>query len=138
MNNVNITRAAGWIAIAGSTVHLVATPLIRSSVWSEVFSQGWWNTVTLEPTAAQLPVAEAFWLTPGSFAAPLLLFGALVVWSANQGHRVPAAFGWGLVAWGAAVVTLLPASPGWIFPLVRGLIIAGDRVRPKSRQAVSA
>lgn len=138
MNNVNITRAAGWIAIAGSAFHLVATPLSRGSAWSEVFSQGWWNTVTLEPTPERLPVAEAFWLTPGSFAAPLLLFGALVVWSANQGHRVPAAFGWGMAAWGVAAVSLLPASPGWIFPLIGGLIIAGDRQRTRTRPKVSA
>ncbi|SDC61222.1 DUF6463 family protein [Actinokineospora iranica] len=129
MNSVNITRTAGWIAIVGGFAHLVVSAIARSQVWSDIAGGGVWNTVTLDPGAARLAAAEAFWLTPGSFAMPLLLFGAYVLWSARQGHRVPAAFGWAILVWGAIAVVLLPVSPGWLIPLVGGLLVAGDRSR---------
>lgn len=127
MNNANITRAAGWLAIAGAVLHLVVTPLLRADVWSGLISGGPWNSVTLEPSTATLPAAEAFWLTPGSFAAPLLLLGGYLVWSVRQGHRVPGVLGWGLIAWGAIDLLLLPASPAWLFPVLGLLVVLGDR-----------
>ena len=72
------------MAIAGSVVHLVLTPIARAGVWADIVSAGWWNTVTLRPSADQLRVAEAFWITPGSFAVPLLVLGILVVFSARE------------------------------------------------------
>lgn len=118
---------AGWLAICGSVAHLVLTPTMRTGQWSEIFSGGLWNTVTLEPSGGQLAVAEAFWLTPGSFAAPLLLLGCYVVWSSRQGNRVPGWLGWGMGVWGIAAVIMLPASPGWLFPVIGALIVLGDR-----------
>jgi hypothetical protein len=129
VNNVNMTRLAGWVAVVAGVVHLVVTSLLRGSAWSDIAARGAWNSITLDVTPASLPTAEAFWLTPGSFAVPILLFGSLVLWTGSQGVRVPAAFGWAVAAWGVVVVVLLPMSPGWIFPLIGALIVAGDRRR---------
>lgn len=134
-----MTLAAGWLAVVGGSFHLVITPLQRSGAWSIVAGEGVVNTVTLKPsTPAELAVAEAFWLTPGSFAVPLLLLGAFVVWSSRRGQRVPGWLGWGIGAWGAVVATMLPASPAWLFLLVGGLIVLGDRRRAAVRGSAAA
>ncbi len=129
MSRVNFTAAGGWVAIAGSVVHLVLTPIARAGVWADIVSAGWWNTVTLRPSADQLRVAEAFWITPGSFAVPLLVLGILVVFSAREGHRVPGALGWILAVWGAVGASLMPLSGAWLFIVVGVLFVVGDRVR---------
>ena len=129
MSRVNFTAAGGWVAIAGSVIHLVLTPIARAGVWADIVSAGWWNTVTLRPSADQLRVAEAFWITPGSFAVPLLVLGILVVFSAREGHRVPGALGWILAVWGAVGASLMPLSGAWLFIVVGVLFVVGDRVR---------
>jgi hypothetical protein len=117
------------VAIAGAVVHLVLTPIARAEVWADIVSAGWWNTVTLRPNADQLRFAEAFWLTPGSFAVPMLLLGILAVLSARQRHRVPAVLGWILVIWGILCASLFPVSGAWLFIVIGVLFVAGDRVR---------
>lgn len=123
----NFTAAGGWVAIAGSVVHLVLTPISRADVWADVVSAGWWNTITLRPNADQLRLAEAFWITPGSFAVPLLVLGILAVFSARKGHRVPGALGWMLVIWGILCASVVPLSGAWLFIVVGVLFVVGDR-----------
>ncbi|MBO1267494.1 DUF6463 family protein [Arthrobacter cavernae] len=125
----NLTAAGGWVAIAGSVVHLVLTPISRAEVWADIVAAGWWNTITLRPSADQLRFAEAFWITPGSFAVPLFVLGILAVLSARKGHRLPAALGWILAIWGILCASLLPVSGAWLFILVGVLFVVGDRVR---------
>jgi Family of unknown function (DUF6463) len=126
-----LTLAAGWIALVFGLVHVIVAPLESRSrdVWSDAADDGWWNSFTLEDptTLAELERSERFWVTLGSWGAPLLVLGALIVWSTRQGHRVPAWLGWIMLAWGLVFVTALPASPGWLLPLIGALIIAGDR-----------
>lgn len=122
-----LTAAGGWVAIGGSVIHLVLTSIARTDVWRDIVSAGWWGTVTLRPSAEQLQVAEAFWLTPGSFAVPLLVLGALVVISARKGNRVPGVLGWILAAWGIFCASLLPVSGAWLFIVIGVLFVAGDR-----------
>jgi hypothetical protein len=131
-----LTKAGGWIALVFGAVHVVVAPLEGRSreIWSQVAGDGWWNTFTLdEPTTfAQLERSERFWVTLGSWGVPLLVLGAYIVWSTHQGHRVPAWIGWIFLAWGLIFATALPASPGWLLPLIGGLIVLGDR---RSRRA---
>jgi hypothetical protein len=129
MSGFNATRAGGWVAIAGSLIHLVLTSSTRAGVWADIISAGWWNTITLRPSASQLQAAEAFWITPGSFAVPLLVLGILVVFSVTEGHRVPGALGWILAAWGVVGASLMPISGAWLFIVVGALFVAGDRGR---------
>jgi Family of unknown function (DUF6463) len=131
-----LTKAAGWIAVVFGAAHVIIAPLEsrRREIWSEAADEGWWNTFTLaEPTTlAEFERSETFWVTLGSWGVPVLALGCYVVWSAHQGQRVPGWIGWIMLAWSLPFVTALPASPGWLFAVIGGLIVLGDR---RSRQA---
>lgn len=129
-----LTSAAGWLSLGIGVVHGVVAPLVRAGVWSQVIAEGVWNTVTLKTSIALAAFerSEGFWLTLGSFGVPLTAFGAYVVWSTRQRHRVPGWLGWILVAWGTTFVVVLPVSPGWAFPVIGALLVMGDRRRRRS------
>lgn len=128
-----LAEAAGWIAIGMGVVHVLVSPLERRDVWSQVIADGVWNTFTLEPAnAGEHERSEVFWTTLGSWAVPTLALGCHVVWSARRRQRVPGWLGWILLVWGTPLVIVLPASPGWAFPLMGGLIILGDRRHGRS------
>jgi hypothetical protein len=129
-----LTQAGGWIALIFGAAHVIIAPLERRDVWSDAADEGGWNSFTLaEPTTmAEFERAEAFWVTLGSWGAPVLIFGCYVVWAARQGQRVPGWIGWIMLAWSLPFVTALPASPGWLFAVIGALIVLGDR---RSRQA---
>ncbi|MBM7171806.1 hypothetical protein JQK87_26065 [Streptomyces sp. G44] len=122
-----LTRTAGWIAVAFGVIHVVFSPLDRRDVWSDILDKGPWQTISLDITSENLAYSEAFWVAPGSFGVPVLLLGAFVLWTANRGERVPAAFGWAMSAWGAVLTALLPASPAWALLLVGVLLVLAAR-----------
>jgi hypothetical protein len=132
---VLLTKTAGWIAVALGAVHVVVAPFDTRDRWSEVARDGWWNTFTLDKatTIAQFERSETFWVTLGSFGAPVLVLGCYILWATRQQQRVPGWLGWILLAWGLPFVVTMPASPGWAIPLVGGLLVLGDRRR--SREA---
>ncbi|MFD9884700.1 DUF6463 family protein [Streptomyces alboflavus] len=122
-----LARAAGWIAVAFGAIHIVVAPLDKRDVWSDIFEQGPWRTISLDVTPGNLAYSEAFWVGPASFGVPVLLFGAFVLWAAKRGARVPAAFGWAMTAWGAVLAALLPASPAWALVAVGVLLVLAAR-----------
>jgi Family of unknown function (DUF6463) len=126
-----LTQAGGWIALVFGAAHVIIAPLEsrRRDVWSDAADEGWWNTFTLEEatTLAEFERSHAFWVSIGSWGAPVLALGCYVVWSARQGHRVPGWIGWIMLAWSLPFVTALPASPGWLFAVIGALIVLGDR-----------
>jgi hypothetical protein len=128
-----LTAAGGWIALVFGAAHVIIAPLESRSrgVWSDVADEGWWNTFTLEDasTIAEYERSLTFWVTLGSWGAPVLILGCYVVWSARQHQRVPAWIGWIMLAWSLPFVTALPASPGWLFAVSGALIVLGDRRR---------
>lgn len=125
----HLARAAGWIAVGFGVVHTVVAPLEQLSVWGDILSKGPWQTLSLDrtPTPENLAYSEAFWVWPGSFGVPVLLFGAFVLWATRRGQRVPAPFGWAMIAWGAVLVALLPASPAWALLLAGILLVVAAR-----------
>jgi Family of unknown function (DUF6463) len=123
-----VTLAGGLLAVFGGTLHVVAAALMRSDVWDRIFDEGFVNTVSLDPSAEELPIAEAFWFSPGSFGVPLLLLGCLVTWLARRGQRVPGWLGGGVVAWAVLIGLLGGFDEGTILILLVGvLLVAGDR-----------
>jgi len=123
-----LTMCGGLLAVAGGVVHVGAAVLMRRDVWSQIVDEGFVNTVTLDPPADRVAVAEAFWFSPGSFGVPLLLLGALVTWQARRGQRVPGALGWGVVAWAVLLGVLSGFDAGTMTILLIGvLLVAGDR-----------
>jgi Family of unknown function (DUF6463) len=137
---VLLTKVGGWIAAVFGAVHVIVAPLERRDVWSHAVDEGWWNTFTLEEstTLTQFERSETFWVTLGSWGAPLLVLGCYVVWSARQRHRVPGWIGWMMLAWGLPFVTVLPGSPGWLLVVSGGLIVLGDRLRSPAVPLASA
>ena len=59
-----------------------------------------------------------FWATLGSFAAPMFVLGALLLWLDRRGLPIPAFVGWALFAWMALLTAIMPPSG---FPV--GLIV---------------
>lgn len=57
----------------------------------------------------------AFWSTIGSFALPLIMLGAVVIWLDKRKLPVPAFLGWSLLTW-IIVASLIIEVSG--FPLV--------------------
>ncbi|UMP05909.1 DUF6463 family protein [Amycolatopsis sp. EV170708-02-1] len=118
----------GILALGGGLFHTVVAGFMRQEVWARIFDEGFFNTVTLDPTPDRLPMAEAFWLSPGSFGVPLLLLGGLVLRHTRRGERVPAWLGSGVVAWAVLLGLLGGFDAGTIaLLLVGGLFLAGAR-----------
>jgi hypothetical protein len=109
MKRTGYTTAGGWLAIAGSVVHLCLSLMTRAVV------------------ADQLQRAEAFWFSAGSFAVPFLILGMLAVSSGRTGQRIPAPLGWTIVVWGIILGSLMPVSGAWIIMLAGIFFVAGER-----------
>jgi Family of unknown function (DUF6463) len=124
-----LTKAGGWIALVFGAAHVIIAPLERRDVLSDAADEGWWNSFTLaeSTTIAEFERDETFWVTLGSWGAPVLILGCYVVWSAHQRQRVPGWIGWLMLAWSVPFVTALPGSPGWLFAVSGALIVLGDR-----------
>lgn len=103
MSRRRLALAGGLLALVGGTGHLVATVAMRRDAWAQMVDEGLINTVSLMPSVDRLALSEAFWLSPGSFGAPLLLLGALVTWLSRHGQPVPWWLGGGMLVWVAVI-----------------------------------
>lgn len=135
-----LALAAGWIGITFGAAHTVVAPLDTPVGWREILSDGWWGAFTLDrsSTLADFRYAETFWISLGSFGAPMLVLGALIVWVTKQGVRVPGWVGYSLMGWGLALSTALPVSPGWAVPLMGALLVLADVARKRAEPALPA
>ncbi len=120
----NLAAWGGLLAVCGGLFHTVAAALMRQDVWAQIVDEGFFNTVTLVPSADRLAVAEAFWFSVGSFGVPLLLLGALVTWSTRRGERVPGWLGCGVAAWAVLIGLLGGFDTGTIILLSIGVLLA--------------
>jgi hypothetical protein len=121
----NLSAWGGLLAVCGGLFHTVVAALSRSEVWAQIVDEGFFNTVTLDPSADRLAVAEAYWFSVGSFGVPLLLLGVLVTWLTRRGVRVPGWLGCGVAAW-AVLIGLLGGfdSTGTFTLLSIGVLLA--------------
>lgn len=124
-----LTRAAGWIAVGYGAVHTVVAPWDYRHVWTEILRGGPWTTLSLDGADETRAYSEAFWAGPDSKGVPVLLFGALVVRSADRGDPPPRAVGWAMTAWGATLVAMVPASLAWALLLDGALLVLAARTR---------
>jgi hypothetical protein len=73
-----------------------------------------------------------FWSTIGSFAVPLLLLAALILWMDRRGQQIPPFVGWSLAAW-ALLATGLMLPSGFPLALIITVCLAvGLRCRARS------
>jgi hypothetical protein len=114
----------GLLAVCGGFLHTVVAALERRDVWAQILDEGFFNTVTSEPSADRLAVAEAYWFSVGSFGVPLLLLGSLVTWLARRGVPVPGWLGCGLAAWAVLIGMLGGIDTGQLTLLTIGVLLA--------------
>jgi hypothetical protein len=121
----NPSAWGGLLAACGGLFHTVVAALERSEVWAQIVDEGFFNTVTSDPAADRIAVAEAYWYSVGSFGVPLLLLGALATWLTRHGVRVPGWVGCGVAAW-AVLIGLLGGfdSTGTLTLLSIGVLLA--------------
>jgi anti-sigma factor RsiW len=113
--------------MCGGLSHTVVAALSRQEIWKQILDEGFFNTVTLTPSADRLAVAEAYWFSAGSFGVPLLLLGSLVTWLIRRGARVPWWLGGGVAAWAVLLGLLGGFDSGSIaLLLIGGLLAAGS------------
>ena len=104
---------AGGIMVAQGAAHGAASAVAARGQVPHWIDGVLWGTNTPRPDGTEMPQAAAyFWSGPASFAAPLLILGALVVYLARNDHPVPAFIGWVVGVWGAACAAIDgPATP---------------------------
>jgi hypothetical protein len=76
------------------------------------------------------PAMAAFWLTTGSFAAPLILLGAMILWLDRRGLVPPRFVAWLLVGWSALAAVILEPAPWLLITFAGGLLLAAARAAP--------
>jgi hypothetical protein len=92
-----------------------------------------WTAEHWQPLRTQrlevLASNAAFWSTIGSFALPLIMTGAVVIWLDKRQLPVPTFLGWSLLAWFAVASLIIEVSG---FPL--GIPIATCLILGARRQ----
>lgn len=118
-------KTFAWAIIGLSILHVIvlgydastyAVPMMEGELWT------WehWGPVADQRQDLVL-TGFAFWSTIGSFAVPLGILGALVLWMIRHDIRVPGFVGYALLAWSVLSAVLMPPSG---FP-VAVLVAAG-------------
>jgi len=100
---------------------------------------GSWFSATLwrpdEGVVDMSPAMSGFWLTIGSFGAPVTILGMLLVWLGRHGIVPPRWMAWTLVTWSAIAAVILEPAP-WVVGLGAGglLLSASQRPAPDLRE----
>lgn len=128
---------AGWTMIGISLLHLVvlgmdAVPLLPEWLSGRLWTLEHWQPMPTQ-SAAMAANGAVFHATLGSFALPMLVFGALVLWMDRRGLVPPAFLGWGLGAW-ALLAGLVMAPSGYPLGLIPAalLVLAARRRRARA------
>ncbi|WP_192936622.1 DUF6463 family protein [Sinorhizobium medicae] len=110
-----------WSGIALMVIGILHMVVLGIDAAAEI--PGWlrlelWTVEHWQPLRTQrlevLASNAAFWSTVGSFALPLIMIGALVVWLGGKHLPLPSFLGWSLLAW-IVVASLVIEVSG--FPL---------------------
>lgn len=110
-----------WSGIALMVIGILHMVVLGTDAAAEI--PGWlrlelWTVEHWQPLRTQrlevLASNAAFWSTVGSFALPLIMIGALVVWLGGKHLPLPSFLGWSLLAW-IVVASLIIEVSG--FPL---------------------
>lgn len=122
---------AGRFLVGISLLHIAFFTVLTWRDWSAWATGALWGPDPAAATEYQLHMG--FWALLGSFAAPMLLLGLVVIRLSRQGVALPAYLGWGLLAWVLVCAALVEPSG---FPL--GLIPAFLLIAAHRRPAGSA
>lgn len=118
-----------WSAVAIIVVcilHMIALGLDAAPQAQAWLRLDLWTMEHWRPTPDQsVPMLVSglrFWATIGSFAAPLLILAALIVWLDRRGHPVPMFVGWALLAW-TTLASLVIEPSGFPLGVVASLCL---------------
>jgi hypothetical protein len=132
-----------WSGIAMVALGILHMIVLGIDAVAEI--PGWlrlelWTAEHWQPLRAQrleiLASNAAFWSTVGSFALPLIIIGAVVIWLDKRRLPIPTFLGWSLLAW-ITVASLIIEVSG--FPLgipIATCLILGAR-RQKSLASIA-
>jgi hypothetical protein len=113
-----------WIGkslVAIGIIHCIFGFVFLRSTLAVLWSEGLFNTVHGEPEREFV-----FWFL--AFGSLAMILGAVIDWTERQGRFPPAFFGWWLFGLTVVVVTMMPASGGWlVFVPAIGAIIRSRR-----------
>lgn len=126
--NKKFTKAkvAGFLIILGGFGHLLPSLLGTLKIWAKILRAGWWNNIPPPWSNAAMDLQKAFWIVWGSFALPFIILGALIIWLANRGIKIPRFAGVGLLVYAVITIALMPISGMWIF-LISAVLLLADR-----------
>ncbi|THV26770.1 DUF6463 family protein [Glycomyces paridis] len=120
-----IAWAGRIFTVLGAAHLLLGLALLAPSHARTWFTGGLWMP---EGTLAQMgPASGAFWMTFGSFGAPLLVLGLTVLWLRRKGITPPAFIGWTVGAWSVAAGLVFEPAPWIAVTVAAGLLVAGTR-----------
>lgn len=119
-------RWAGRILVLFGTGHLLgAFALTFADHADRWFAAELWKLD--EGIVDMSPAMAAFWLTTGSFGAPLVVVGALVLWLVRRGVAPPAFLGWALGAWSLTAAAIVEPAPWVLICAAAGLLVTSSR-----------
>ncbi|SDL23291.1 hypothetical protein SAMN05216298_3186 [Glycomyces sambucus] len=121
-----MTKWAGWIFTVLGALHLVLGFALLAPRHAGAWAGGdlWLPEGTL---AEMSPASGAFWMTFGSFGAPLLALGLTVLWLERRGIVPPAFLAWIVGAWSVAAGLVFEPAP-WIAATIGAVLLgAGTR-----------
>jgi hypothetical protein len=108
-----VKMSAYWI-IALGILHMVVLGYDAAKYAGSWLTGALWTWEHWGPVSSQgfdlVMSGFAFWSTVGSFAIPMIVLGALVVWMTNRRIPVPRFVGIALLAWGIVSGLAMPTS----------------------------
>ncbi|NEW37743.1 hypothetical protein GV794_10740 [Nocardia cyriacigeorgica] len=132
---------AGRILAFLGAVHLTAATVFSYRHFAEWLSFGLWS---LDADITELPAPiGGFWFGPGSFGAPLLLLGVMVIWMDRRAITPPAFLALALLAWTAVCALIFEPAP-WVAAtaaavmLLVGIRRAGSPASTATREVARA
>lgn len=122
-----MVKWASIAVIALCVLHMVVLGADIPAELSNWFSLNLWTFDHWQSLRAQ-PIDLAlsggiFWASIGSFAIPLAVLGALLLWMDRRGLPIPTFVGWALVLWMLLTTLLMPPS-GFPIGLAVTLVLA--------------
>lgn len=107
-------KISAWAMLALSILHMIVLGYDASTYAVPMMQGALWTWEHWGPIAGQrqnlVLTGFAFWSSIGSFAVPLGVLAALVLWMIRRDIRVPRFVGYTLLAWTALSAILMPPS----------------------------
>ena len=119
-------RWAGYTMIAIGLLHIAVLGMDALPLLGGWASGVLWTTDHWQPVASQahdmVVNNAAFHATVGSFAGPVIVFGAVVLWMDRRDVTPPAFLGWGLGVW-ALLASLIMEPSGYPLGLIPAMLL---------------